>query len=65
VTGIQFDVAGKALTISIDFVAGSRFAVPGVEGEHPVHDTKLQSNHRDTKKMTEILIRQTGVLTAY
>jgi hypothetical protein len=28
-------------------------------------DTKLQPNHRDTKKMTEILKRQTGVLTAY
>jgi hypothetical protein len=24
---------------AVDFVAGSRFAVPGVEGEHPVHDT--------------------------
>lgn len=39
VTGIHFDLAGKALTISIDFVAGSRFTVPGVAGEHPVHDT--------------------------
>jgi hypothetical protein len=27
--------------------------------------TKLQPNHRDTKKMTEILTRQIGVLTAY
>jgi hypothetical protein len=25
----------------------------------------MQPNHRDTKKMTEILTRQTGVLTAY
>ena len=45
VTGIHFDVAGKALTISIDFVAGSRFAVPGVAGEHPVHDT-VSKRHR-------------------
>jgi transposase len=39
VTGIDFDVVGKALTISIDFAAGSRFTVPGVAGEHPAHDS--------------------------
>jgi len=27
------------LTIRVDFVSGSRFAVAGVDGEHPVHDT--------------------------
>jgi len=39
VAGVDFDAAQKVLTITIDFVAGSRFAVSGVEGEHPVHDT--------------------------
>lgn len=39
VQGVDFDAAKKTLTIGIDFVAGSRFAVPGVEGLHPVHDT--------------------------
>jgi transposase len=39
VTGVDFDLAGKKLTISIDFLTGSRFAVPEVAGEHPVHDT--------------------------
>ena len=39
INGVDFDAAQKTLTISIDFVAGSRFAVPGVEGAHPAHDT--------------------------
>lgn len=39
VAGVDFDVAKKVLTISVDFVAGSRFAVPDVAGVHPVHDT--------------------------
>jgi transposase len=39
VTGVEFNAAARTLSINIDFVAGSRFAVPGVAGEHPVHDT--------------------------
>jgi transposase len=39
VRGVDFDPARKVLTIGIDFVAGSRFAAPGVGGVHPVHDT--------------------------
>jgi len=39
VAGVDFDVAKKVLTITVDFVAGSRFTVPGVAGAHPVHDT--------------------------
>ena len=39
VGGVDFDVAKKVLTITVDFVTGSRFAVPGVAGAHPVHDT--------------------------
>jgi transposase len=42
VRGIDFDAARKVLTIGIDFVAGSRFAAPGVEGVHPVHDTQTK-----------------------
>ena len=39
VAGTDFDAAGKTLTIRVDFKAGSRFALVGAEGEHPVHDT--------------------------
>lgn len=39
INGVDFDVAKKTLAIAVDFVAGSRFAVPGVEGQHPAHDT--------------------------
>ena len=39
VRGADFDAARKTLTIGVDFIAGSRFAVPGVEGAHPAHDT--------------------------
>lgn len=39
VQGVHFDAAKKTLTIAVDFVAGSRFAVPGIEGTHPAHDT--------------------------
>lgn len=39
VQGVDFDAAGKTLTIAIDFVAGSRFAHPDAAGLHPVHDT--------------------------
>jgi transposase len=42
VRGVDFDAARKVLTIGIDFVAGSRFAAPGVEGLHPVHDTQTK-----------------------
>jgi transposase len=36
---VDFDAGKKMLTIGVDFVAGSRFAVPGIEGVHPAHDT--------------------------
>ena len=36
---VDFDVEKKALTLNVDFVAGSRFAVPEVTGAHPAHDT--------------------------
>jgi len=39
INGVEFDVAKKTLSIAVDFIAGSRFAVPGVEGAHPAHDT--------------------------
>ena len=35
IQGVDFDMAKKTLTIGVDFIAGSRFAVPGVEGAHP------------------------------
>jgi len=39
VRDVRFDAAKKVLNIHIDFSAGSRFAVAGFDGEHPVHDT--------------------------
>ena len=33
---VDFDAARKVLTIGIDFVAGSRFAAPGIEGRLPL-----------------------------
>jgi len=39
VVGVRFDQASKVLTVGIDFTAGSRFAVEGATGDHPVHAT--------------------------
>lgn len=39
VAGTDFNAQARTLTIRVDFASGSRFAVAGVEGEHPVHDT--------------------------
>ena len=36
---VEFDEAAKVLTVLIDFKPGSRFAISGHEGEHPVYDT--------------------------
>jgi transposase len=42
VQGVDFDAAKKVLTITVDFVAGTRFAVTDVAGVHPVHDTQIK-----------------------
>jgi len=42
VGSVNFDEAARVLTVDIDFKPGSRFAVPGHEGLHPVHDTVLK-----------------------
>lgn len=42
VNDVAFDAAKKTLTIRVDFVAGTHFAVPGVAGAHPVHDTRVK-----------------------
>jgi hypothetical protein len=42
VNGVDFDAAKKILTISVDFVAGTRFPAAGVAGAHPVHDTQMK-----------------------
>lgn len=42
IKGVDFDAGQKSLSIHIDFVAGSRFACPGIEGAHPVHDTQIK-----------------------
>ncbi len=36
---VEFDEAAKVLTVLIDFKPGSRFAVSGHEGVHPVYDS--------------------------
>ncbi len=43
VASVDFDEGRKVLTVQIDFKAGSRFAVSGYEGEHPVHDTVIKT----------------------
>ena len=43
VTGVEFDESAKVLTVRVDFEPGSRFAVSGHEGLHPVHDTVSKS----------------------
>ena len=39
VKSVDFDEAAKLLTVLIDFKPGTRFAISGHEGVHPVHDT--------------------------
>ena len=39
INGVDFDVEKKTLNINVDFVAGSRFVVPDVEGAYSAHDT--------------------------
>jgi transposase len=39
VGAVKFDEAARTLTITIDFTPGSRFALSGYDGVHPVHDT--------------------------
>jgi hypothetical protein len=43
VAGVRFDEASKVLTVGIDYAAGSGFALEGVAGEHPVHDSVTKS----------------------
>lgn len=43
VVSVDFDEGSKVLTVQIDFKPGSRFAVSGYEGEHPVHDTVIKT----------------------
>lgn len=42
VRNVAFDADKRLLTISIDFARGSRFPYPGVEGQHPAHDTQTK-----------------------
>lgn len=39
VAATEFNAQARTLTIRVDFAPGSRFALPGIEGEHSVHDT--------------------------
>ena len=39
IAGMNFEPSQRKLRIRVDFEVGSRFAVPGAAGEHPVHDT--------------------------
>ena len=42
VQGVDFEAEKHLLTISVDFIVGTRFEHPDVPGEHPVHDTKTK-----------------------
>jgi transposase len=39
IAGMNFEPSQRKLNIRVDFEVGSRFAVAGHSGEHPVHDT--------------------------
>jgi transposase len=39
IAGMSFDERQRKLRICVDFELGSHFAIAGVPGEHPVHDT--------------------------
>lgn len=39
---VEFDASGKILTIGVDFKAGHRFTVPGIEDAYPAHDTIIK-----------------------
>jgi transposase len=43
IAGMHFEPSDRKLNIRVDFEIGSRFAVPGAEGQHPVHDTVTKS----------------------
>jgi transposase len=43
IAGMNFEPSDRKLSIRVDFEIGSRFAVPGAEGQHPVHDTVTKS----------------------
>src|SRR6201987_290597 len=57
VRGVDFDDARKLLTIGIDFVAGSRFGAPGIEGLHRVHDTRPSGCGTSTSSSTNATSR--------
>src|SRR5690606_32325750 len=57
VTSVRFDEAAKVLTVDIDFKRGSRFAVPGHEGAHPVHDTLVKEYRHLNFFQHECLLR--------
>lgn len=42
IKGVDFDAEQRSLSVHIDFVAGSRFAYPGIDGAHPAHDTQIK-----------------------
>lgn len=39
VSSVEFDETAKVLAVLVDFTPGTRFAIAGHEGVHPVHDT--------------------------
>ena len=39
IAGMNFEPSQRKLNIRVDFEVGTRFAVPGQAGEHPVHNT--------------------------
>jgi transposase len=57
VKAVDFDEAARRLVIGIDFAVGSRFAVPGVPGAHPVHDTTVKEYRHLNFFQHECLLR--------
>lgn len=42
VSSVNFDQSAKVLTLDLDLKPGGRFAVPGHDGLHPVHDAAVK-----------------------
>lgn len=57
VSSVRFDESAKVLTVDIDFKRGSRFALDGHDGMHPVHDTVVKEYRHLNFFQHECLLR--------
>ena len=60
VSGTDFDAGSRQLTVRVDFERDARFAHPGSEGLHPVHDTQMKHYRRLNFFQHECVIKARG-----